>query len=290
MTERHNSNPYSQSQLMNPVGYADHEPYLWQLNQMALNRTQFLAEPQTHHQHLDVGCGTGGFTLRALVPLSFPARRIMGVDVSPSMLEYARCHDSRGAVAYKLLDIASPVEVSAFVTKIGKFQRVYSFSCFHFVPDLTVAFRNIADLMAADGECLVTAATTCPAVDAWLDLHVMPEWRPWVTDPRMMLSPSFYFNYTGTLAQIEEDTRKCVADAGLECIACEVLQCTWLLPDIEHAFEIYSDCFPVSVGLPSSEKEALKAAYVEHLRPLVKETSSGCEMILTFYRVHARLP
>ncbi|KAL3200103.1 hypothetical protein MRX96_001308 [Rhipicephalus microplus] len=181
MTERHDSNPYSQSQLMNPVGYADHEPYLWQLNQMALNRTQFLAEPQTHHQHLDVGCGTGGFTLRALVPLSFPARRIMGVDVSPSMLEYARCHDSRGAVAYKLLDIASPVEVSAFVTKIGKFQRVYSFSCFHFVPDLTVAFRNIADLMAADGECLVTAATTCPAVDAWLDLHVMPEWRPWVT-------------------------------------------------------------------------------------------------------------
>ncbi|XP_049273353.1 juvenile hormone acid O-methyltransferase-like [Rhipicephalus sanguineus] len=181
ITECHNSESYSRRELMNPAGYANHETYLWQLDQSALDRTEFLAQPQAHHQHLDVGCGTGGFTFRALQPLSRPARRIMGVDVSPSMLEFALRHNSQGSIAYELLDIASPTEVSAFVTKNGQFQRVYSFLCFHLVPDQTVAFRNISNLMAADGECLVTAGVTNPAFDAWLDIHAMPEWKRYVT-------------------------------------------------------------------------------------------------------------
>ncbi|KAL1424472.1 hypothetical protein MTO96_020256, partial [Rhipicephalus appendiculatus] len=187
-------------------------------------------------KHLDVGCGTGGFTSRALEPLSCSAKKIVGVDVSPSMLEYARRHNSQGSIAYELLDIASPAEVSAFVTKNGQFQRVYSFLCFHLVPDQTAAFRNICDLMAADGECLVTACVTNPALDAWLDVHAMPQWKRWVSDPRVVLPSCIYFNYTGTLAQIEEETRKCVVDAGLKCIACEVIECTWLLRDVGHIF------------------------------------------------------
>ncbi|KAL1424470.1 hypothetical protein MTO96_020254 [Rhipicephalus appendiculatus] len=288
MAEGNHSRSCSRREVMNPAGYADHETYLWQLDQSALDRTEFLTEPQAHHQHLDVGCGTGGFTFRALEPLSHSAKRIVGVDVSPSMLEYARRHNSQGSIAYELLDIASPAEVSAFVTKNGQFQRVYSFLCFHLVPDQTAAFRNIGDLMAADGECLVTACVTNPALDAWLDVHAMPQWNRWVSDPRVVLPSSIYFNYTGTLAQIEEETRKCVVDAGLECIACEVIECTWLLRDVGHIFEFYSDCFPVSAGLSSSDKEALKEAYIERLRPLVKETPRGCEMIVGIYRVHAR--
>ncbi|KAL1424471.1 hypothetical protein MTO96_020255 [Rhipicephalus appendiculatus] len=333
MAEGHHSTSCSRRELMNPAGYADHENYLWQLDQSALDRTEFLAEPQAHHQHLDVGCGTGGFTFRALEPLSRSAQRIVGVDVSPL--------DAGGSIAYELLDIASPAEVSAFVTKNGQFQRVYSFLCFPLVPDQRAAFRNIGDLMAADGECLVTSCVTNPALDAWLDIHTMPEWKRWVSkalckschhkvddafleqvtrlkvagftpdvvlsvtegllkdvrdprrkeerrDPRVVFPSSIYFNYTGALSQIEEETRKCVVDAGLECIACEVIECTWLLRDVGLIFELYSDCFPVSAGLPSSDKEALKAAYIERLRPLVKETPRGCEMIVGIYRVHAR--
>ncbi|KAH6944630.1 hypothetical protein HPB50_004281 [Hyalomma asiaticum] len=238
VVERRNGKSYSRREIMDPVGYSDHETYLWQLDRTALDRTEFLVEPQAHHQHLDVGCGTGGFTFRALLPLSRPARRLMGVDLSPAMLKYARQHNDQGSVAYELLDIASPSEVAAFATQNGQFQRVYSFLCFHLVPDQTMAFRNIGKLLAADGECLVTACVTNPAVDAWLDLHVMPEWKSLVTDPRVLLPSSINFNYTGTLAQIEEDTRKCVFDAGLECVECEVVECTWLLRDVGHIFAL----------------------------------------------------
>ncbi|XP_065308447.1 uncharacterized protein [Dermacentor albipictus] len=275
-------------ELMDPVGYARHETYLWQLDQSALDRTEFLTEAQAHHQHLDVGCGTGGFTYRALLPLNRPAARIVGADVSPSMLEYARRHNSQGSIAYELLDVASPPEVSAFVAKNGQFQRVYSFLCFHLVPDLTVAFQNIRDLLTVDGECLVTACITNPALDAWLDVHVMPEWNTWVSDPRLVLPSSVYFNYGGSVAQIEEETRKCVVDAGLECIACEVIECTWLMRDIWHIFELYSDCFLIGADMPSSDKNALKGAYIKRLRPRVKETTRGCEMSVGIYRVHAK--
>ncbi|KAH7949184.1 hypothetical protein HPB49_006231 [Dermacentor silvarum] len=274
-------------EIMNPVGYADHETYLWQLDQEALDRTEFLVEPQAHHQHLDVGCGTGGFTCRALLPLNRPATRIVGADVSPSMLEYARRHNNQGSIAYELLDITSSPEVSAFVAKNGQFQRVYSFLCFHLVPDLTVAFQNISDLLTTDGECLVTACVTNPALDAWLDVHAMPEWKTWVADPRVVFPSSIYFNYGGTMAQIEEETRKCVVHAGLECIACEVIECTWLMRDVGHIFELYSDCFSVGADVPASDKDAVKAAYIKRLRPRVEETARGCEMRVRIYRVHA---
>ncbi|KAH6944627.1 hypothetical protein HPB50_004278 [Hyalomma asiaticum] len=212
----------------------------------------------------------------------------MGVDLSPAMLEYARQHNSQGSIAYELLDITSPTEVAAFISKNGQFQRVYCFLCFHFVPDQTVAFLNIGNLLAAYGECLVTACITNPFVDAWQTLHTMPEWKSWVTDPRDVLPSWYYFNYSGTSAQIEDETRKCVVDAGLECMACEVTECTWLLRDVAYVFEFYSDVFPVSVDLPSRDKNALKEAFIEQLRPLVKETPRGCEMVVRIYRVHAR--
>ncbi|KAK8766259.1 hypothetical protein V5799_006961 [Amblyomma americanum] len=80
-------------------------------------------------------------------------------------------------IVYDHLDIDSAVETSAFVTKYGQFARVYSFLCFHLVSDQTASFRNIGRLLSTDGECLVTACVTNPALDAWLDVLRMPEWK-----------------------------------------------------------------------------------------------------------------
>ncbi|XP_077519806.1 uncharacterized protein LOC144129526 [Amblyomma americanum] len=196
------------------------------------------------------------------------------------------CCSSHDRIVYDHLDIDSAVEASAFVAKYGQFARVYSFLCFHLVSDETASFRNIWRLLSTDGECLVTACVTNPALDAWLDVHRMPEWRNLVPDPRAVLpSSSVHFHCTGAEAQIEGETRQCVINAGLECIACVVLQCPWLAPDIGHFCDIYTDCFLVDANVPPM---AFKEVYIERLRPRVKQTPCGWETSVGIYRVHAR--
>ncbi|KAK8762230.1 hypothetical protein V5799_026502 [Amblyomma americanum] len=94
------TSPGCRKERMNPVGYDHHESYLWQLDRAALGRTTFLREPHVDHQHLDVGCGVGGFTRNVLLPLGGSATRIVAADISPSMLQFARENNALVTAAF----------------------------------------------------------------------------------------------------------------------------------------------------------------------------------------------
>ncbi|KAG0417772.1 hypothetical protein HPB47_005366 [Ixodes persulcatus] len=97
-------------------------------------------------QFLDLGCGTGDFTRDHLLPRCPKVERLVAVDVSEEMVEYARKHFAHPMICYDVLDIAAK-DVTEFVKRYGQFDRVYSFYCFNWTRDQEAGFRNIAELL-----------------------------------------------------------------------------------------------------------------------------------------------
>ncbi|KAG0423685.1 hypothetical protein HPB47_000548 [Ixodes persulcatus] len=100
----------------------------------------FATKPNPNQQFIDLGCGTGDFTLQELLPRCQPCRRIVATDVSREMVEYAKENFAHAQIAYEVHDVES--DISGLVEKYGKFDRVYSFYVLHWVQDLTAALRN----------------------------------------------------------------------------------------------------------------------------------------------------
>ncbi|KAM7314211.1 putative methyltransferase-like protein SPBC21C3.07c [Ixodes scapularis] len=67
-------------------------------------------------QFLDLGCGTGIVTRDVLLPRCPPFRRIVAVDASRDMVEYAMRHFAHVKICYDVLDIVAD-DVSGFVER-----------------------------------------------------------------------------------------------------------------------------------------------------------------------------
>ncbi|XP_037517084.1 juvenile hormone acid O-methyltransferase-like isoform X2 [Rhipicephalus sanguineus] len=111
---------------------------------------------ESKEQYLDIGCGPGNFTCNYLLPLC-PAsmRRLVAVDNSYPMIDYARREHGHPRIEHRMLDIAIDDEVSQFIETEGQFDRVYSFLTFHWIHDKSAALRNVERLLTAGGECLI---------------------------------------------------------------------------------------------------------------------------------------
>ncbi|KAK8783179.1 hypothetical protein V5799_015480 [Amblyomma americanum] len=126
-------------------------------------------------QFLDVGCGTGDFTRDCLLPRCHPCRRIVATDWSSDMIEYARSHSSHEKIEYQQLDIAGD-GVADLLRRYGRFHRVYSFYCLHWVKNQDVALKNISELLRPDGECLLLFPASNQPTASWQILAGMERW------------------------------------------------------------------------------------------------------------------
>ncbi|XP_077491614.1 juvenile hormone acid O-methyltransferase-like [Amblyomma americanum] len=127
-------------------------------NTDALKRVSFCQTPREGHQHLDIGCGPGTFTRDKLVPRALPCKRIVGLDRSSLMVEFAKANSSHENVTFNVFNFGDQ-DVQELIVKYGRFDRVYSFLCFHYMKDEPRAYRDLAELLTAgSGECLIVSA------------------------------------------------------------------------------------------------------------------------------------
>ncbi|XP_029838696.2 juvenile hormone acid O-methyltransferase-like [Ixodes scapularis] len=148
----------------------------------------FATKPNPSQQFIDLGCGTGDFTLQELLPRCQPCRRIVATDVSRDMVEYAKENFTHAQIAYEVRDVES--DISGLVEKYGKFDRVYSFYVLHWVQDLTAALRNVADLMTDEGECLLVFPARLGLYKIWRKLVEMDRWKPYKGVIERFIPPS----------------------------------------------------------------------------------------------------
>ncbi|XP_050029524.1 juvenile hormone acid O-methyltransferase-like [Dermacentor andersoni] len=254
--------------------YAGVESYPSQEDLNAWRRVRFTKASRRHDQHLDIGCGLGNFTRKYLLPYSRPCRRLVAVDSCPRIIEYARERSSHLDLFYDVLDIEKYDDVTQFIDKYGKFDRVYSFMCFHFVKDQSAAYRNVGRLLAEDGECVVVSCVSTELTDIWLQVHETQKWKSFVPNPKDIFSTHFRFNCVTPARQIEEQTMKVVTESGLHCVTCEVYENEWTFPDIDTIIYFFFSIFGSEELVPDAEKDAYRNVWRTILG---KKTEQGPE-------------
>ncbi|KAK8783360.1 hypothetical protein V5799_010275, partial [Amblyomma americanum] len=160
---------------MNPLHYVDLSANNFRENLRAMECVKFKSPPEYQGQYLDLGCGPGDFLAEHLLPRLRPCKRVVAVDISTEMLDYARKQHQHPEVFYEQLDIEHG-DPRTITEKHGVFDGVYAFMALHFVKDLEKTYYNISRLLKEGGECLALNAYRSTITDALQEVYEMKTW------------------------------------------------------------------------------------------------------------------
>ncbi|XP_037521305.1 juvenile hormone acid O-methyltransferase [Rhipicephalus sanguineus] len=169
-------------------------------------------------QFLDLGCGTGDFTRRCLLPRCPPSARIVAVDSSEEMLTYARQMFAHPRIEYDRLDISG--DVADFVAKYSTFNRIYSFFCLNWVRNQEEAMKNVSSLLSSGGECVLVFPAWSRSRMPWMKLARLDRWRKY---------KELFESFVPKSQDIEDDStrlsylREMITSSHMELRKCEIL-------------------------------------------------------------------
>lgn len=255
----------------------------------ALNHVQFKVFPSGRTQHLDVGCGFGGFTRDALIDHIRPCRRVVAIDRSETLINYAREHAFHPDIIYEVSDIEED-DPQLLLNKYGPFDRVYSFLALQCVRDLKAAYGNMFHLLKDGGECAFVTLTGSAITDVMFQLSNTEQWKGYVPDPRKLYSERFFL----CEPIVEEKVVKMETDAlqavGFELVSCSVYDSMWTLPDLDAWIDTYVPVFKLEASIPEEKRGTFRRDCKALLEPHATTTPEGCALRHSFVVVHAQKP
>ncbi|KAL1462028.1 hypothetical protein MTO96_043263 [Rhipicephalus appendiculatus] len=202
-------------------------------------------------QFLDIGCGCGSVTRKALLP-SCPdsVSRIVGIDICPNMVSFAREHNAHPKLEYEELDITA--DVSKLLEKYGLFDRIYVFNSLNRVKDQAAAWRNMQKLLKPGGECFFVYSAWYMTPDIWRALAKKDRWSKFaelweslIPITQDMQSTEERLKYVRSLAE----------ENGLELRSCEIAHI--FLP-MHHYAGMLTPMIPGIHSLTPTERQVLQ--------------------------------
>jgi 2-polyprenyl-6-hydroxyphenyl methylase/3-demethylubiquinone-9 3-methyltransferase len=113
---------------------------------------------------LDVGCGSGLFSLAAV---ELGAARVVSVDVDPGSVQACRRLKERSGAGHWELREGSVLD-PAFVSSLGRFDVVYSWGVLHHTGDMWRAIDNAVSLVAPGGRLVIAIYNRTWSSPLWL--------------------------------------------------------------------------------------------------------------------------
>ena len=161
---------------------------------------------------LDVGCGDGRITAR-IAAQRVPRGRVLGIDASAGMIDFAR----RQHAAVANLDFA--LADAARLAFDAQFDAVVSFNALHWLADPAPALRGIRAALVAGGRGWLRLVTRGPATSFEEAAEQLRRSAPWAAhfegfrDPYLRLSP--------------DEVAAAAGSAGLRVRACDTRREAW---------------------------------------------------------------
>ncbi|XP_075532269.1 juvenile hormone acid O-methyltransferase-like [Dermacentor variabilis] len=187
-------------------------------NELDSGNGQESASPCGPLRFLDVGSGCGQVTMKMLLPnVPDNVERIVGVDVCPNMVSYAREHSSHPKLAYEQLDITG--DVSEFLRLYGPFDRLYCFNSLNRVKDQHQAWSNMAKLLKPGGECLLFYGAWYVTPEIWRALARKQRWSRFAELWEGLIPPS---QDMGSTEERLNHVQSLARDVGLKLRSCEM--------------------------------------------------------------------
>lgn len=113
--------------------------------------------PQHGRRALDVGCGSGCFT----VILAQRFEQVVGIDISQRLIEIARRKQRRQNIDYRVADLTQFEDSSGF-------DLIFSSTTLHHVPQLSAALARLRTILRPGGSMmLIDNVAPRPSVPRW---------------------------------------------------------------------------------------------------------------------------
>ncbi|CAN7945209.1 unnamed protein product, partial [Ixodes hexagonus] len=262
----------------------------YNLKVLDLFQGSFLNGTNRSQQILDLGCGTGDFTREYLLPRCPNVEKMVAVDISNEMVEYAKEHFAHPRICYEVLDISGN-GVTDFVKRYGLFDRVYSFFCLSWTKYQEKAFKNIAQLLKPDGGCLLVFGTSSIAARFRKKLATLDHWRKYREASFMLVN-----TIPPSVDLVDRDDLLSyilglVKNASLVPTTCEVLQVTHTWSTVEEVCRPLMSLSCLSTLVTGEEKSLLLKDVAEHAAKLwAEKEAGGSPFSATVFLVRAHKP
>ncbi|XP_029830971.3 juvenile hormone acid O-methyltransferase-like [Ixodes scapularis] len=260
---------------LKPELYVAYDRKQWSANVVTLESFQksFGRNEGGEQRYLDLGCGAGDFTREGLLPRCLPCRRIVAVDVSRDMVEYARSHFAHPKITYDVLDVVTD-DVSDFVKRHGQFDSVFSFFCLNWVRNQEKALKNIALLMKPGGSCLLLFCASTPLMRCHQELARMKRWEKYAHICTNLIPPSHGLEGSGVLESYMKDLLKM---ANLTPSTCRVLHETFEYSNLESLVRAHVAMSPLTTLVTDRERPLFLEDVKEQARDLwaIKEAGGS---------------
>lgn len=137
---------------------------------------------------LDIGSRCGDIVKDFLLPILPPNfQRLVGIDTTQEMLEFARRKNSHSRVSFEKADIGLNITVQPF-NDTESFDHITSFHYLHWVQDQECAVRNMYKLLKQGGDILVTFLVSNPIFDIFKQMSQSGNWAKYTENGQCFIS------------------------------------------------------------------------------------------------------
>lgn len=141
---------------------------------------------------LDIGCGSGDVIADLLLPiLPETFERLVGVDLSKEMIDFAREQYPYPRLSFETFDLGLDLEKQA-LHHIDRFDHITSFYCLHWVQNQENAVKNMYKLLKDEGDIFLVFLAQNPVFDIYKQLSQSKKWAKYMTDVDRFISPYQY--------------------------------------------------------------------------------------------------
>ncbi|XP_078658358.1 juvenile hormone acid O-methyltransferase-like [Branchiostoma floridae x Branchiostoma belcheri] len=159
---------------------------------------------------LDAGCGTG--EICKYISQQPGVASVVGFDVSPEFVCYARQHNSSPNVSYHVSDISDTSTIKPELR--GAFSKVVSLQVLHWVQDKVAALKVLHSCLKPGGEILLWFTTNLTKIShIILGMASHPKWKTYLKD----FEPN-YFPWPSS--DILRERSRLLEECGFDIISC----------------------------------------------------------------------
>lgn len=160
---------------------------------------------------LDAGCGSGDVTYEVLIPF-LPAsfKRIVGVDVSKEMIEFAQKKYTHPKLSFQEFNLDVELEKQP-LSDAEPFDHIYSFYTLHWIRNQKLCMQNFYKLLNPGGDMFLLFLAQHPAYDVYKQQSQDSRWAKYMTD-----ADSFPFYNYHYLKNPGDEFRQLLIDCGFK--------------------------------------------------------------------------
>nr|UJH41150.1 juvenile hormone acid methyltransferase-5 [Pardosa pseudoannulata] len=201
---------------------------------------------------MDIGCGPGKTSSKILLSAFPRVKKMVGVDVSADMIEFARKNNAHKKIEYHVADIEDRYTILKWSQQIS---TVTSILCFHWLEKQKEAFENIFYILKPGGEAALVFVLSSGIWDAYQLITKNQKYKEYLKNKRSYIPESHFKKYGAAFY------RYMLQGIGFDVIVCEEEKRSFTFPNDDACrAALYSLC-----GLTNYIPEKLRPEFEEDI-------------------------